>query len=74
MANLAALNPKVAGQLSLFIDQTGSIGENRREGLRVQPPQLLEKKKGGAMNAPPLKGSDTSVSSPKRQTAEAVQV
>ena len=32
-----------------------------------------EKKKGGAMNAPPLKGSDTSVSSPKRQTAEAVR-
>jgi hypothetical protein len=31
------------------------------------------KKKGGAMNAPPLKGSDTSVSSPKRQTAEAVR-
>lgn len=29
-------------------------------------------KKGGAMNAPPLEGSDTSVSSPKRQTAEAV--
>jgi hypothetical protein len=32
------------------------------------------KKKGGAMNAPPLKGSDTSVSSPKRQTAEAVRI
>jgi hypothetical protein len=31
------------------------------------------KKKGGAMNAPPLEGSDTSVSSPKRQTAEAVR-
>jgi hypothetical protein len=32
------------------------------------------KKKGGAMNAPPLEGSDTSVSSPKRQTAEAVRI
>jgi hypothetical protein len=32
------------------------------------------KKKGGAINAPPLEGSDTSVSSPKRQTAEAVRV
>ena len=31
------------------------------------------KKKGGAINAPPLEGSDTSVSSPKRQTAEAVR-
>jgi hypothetical protein len=33
-----------------------------------------KKKKGGAMNAPPLEGSDTSVSSPKRQTAEAVRI
>ena len=32
------------------------------------------KKKGGAINAPPLEGSDTSVSSPKRQTAEAVRI
>ncbi len=35
---------------------------------------LGTKKKGGAITAPPLKGSDTSVSSPKRQTTEAVRV
>jgi hypothetical protein len=40
---------------------------------RPVPPSAT-KKKGGAINAPPLEGSDTSVSSPKRQTAEAVRI
>ena len=41
--------------------------------LLAMPGPKGRKKKGGAMNAPPLEGSDTSVSSPKRQTAEAVR-
>jgi len=33
----------------------------------------LKRKRAALIKAPPLKGSDTSVSSPKRQTAEAVR-
>jgi hypothetical protein len=56
--------------MALFISETGHI--RKVQGQRCEEPGS-EKKKGGAMNAPPLEGSDTSVSSPKRQTAEAVR-
>jgi hypothetical protein len=77
-------------QLGPFIDQSANTGEGgfteggtgKREGAKT--PHFAgetpagsakpRKEKGGAMNAPPLKGSDTSVSSPKRQTAEAVRL
>jgi hypothetical protein len=52
-----------------FIDQSASMREGQFQSRNAR----RTKKKGGAMNAPPLKGSDTSVSSPKRQTAEAVR-
>ena len=60
--------------------QTDSVHRPDRSVARgcdqaaAEPKGSNTKKKGGAMNAPPLKGSDTSVSSPKRQTAEAVRI
>jgi hypothetical protein len=77
MANLTAPWPIHAGSVGLFIDQTGWIWENGSSAVlqakSPAPERQTGKKKGGAMNAPPLEGSDTSVSSPKRQTAEAVR-
>jgi len=73
MANTLAPERKIQRKGAPLIDPTGSL---REAGIQTKggakPPH--KKKKGGAMNAPPLKGSDTSVSSPKRQTAEAVRI
>lgn len=71
---VAPIQTKLASEMSLFIGETSWLCEPR---LMLEPCSTLgtsgTKKKGGAINAPPLEGSDTSVSSPKRQTAEAVR-
>ena len=72
MANPSAPGRNQGRCVRLFIDASGSIGESDFNGGDAERPKT--KKKGGAITAPPLKGSDTSVSSPKRQTAEAVRI
>ena len=68
----AAPKPNLSCEASAFMYRTGSISDVGFRTGRAGIPAAT-KKKGGAINAPPLEGSDTSVSSPKRQTAEAVR-
>ena len=50
-----------------------SVAVHAWTGRPTQGKLEIKRKRAARMNAPPLKGSDTSVSSPKRQTAEAVR-
>jgi hypothetical protein len=70
--NLVAPNPNLTRQANPFMYATDLMEDGDLNTRHAGKPAAT-KKKGGAMNAPPLEGSDTSVSSPKRQTAEAVR-